>query len=157
MDRMALRRTFGRFATGVTIVTCSTEDGVHGMTANSFTSVSLDPALVLISIDNKAKMAARLREAGHYGLNILSQRQVALSNHFAGRPTDEPIDFDWHEDIPLVRGAMAHLACRVKDVFPAGDHCLFVAEVVEHRQEDESTPPLLFYGGTYRQLHEMAA
>lgn len=157
MDRMALRRTFGRFATGVTIVTCSTGDGVHGMTANSFTSVSLDPALVLISIDNKAKMATRLLEARHYGLNILSQQQQALSNHFAGRPTDQPIDFDWHEDIPLVRGAMAHLACRVKDVFPAGDHCLFVAEVVEHRHEDESTPPLLFYGGAYRQLHEMAA
>lgn len=157
MDRMALRRTFGRFATGVTIVTCSTDEGVHGMTANSFTSVSLDPALVLISIDNKAKMAARLREAGHYGLNILSQQQMALSNHFAGRPCDEPIEFDWHEDIPLVRGAMAHLACRVKDVFPVGDHCLFVAEVVDHRHEDESTPPLLFYGGAYRQLHEMAA
>lgn len=157
MDRMALRRTFGRFATGVTIVTCSTGGGVHGMTANSFTSVSLDPALVLISIDNKAKMATRLLEARHYGLNILSQQQQALSNHFAGRPTDQPIDFDWHEDIPLVRGAMAHLACRVKDVFPAGDHCLFVAEVVEHRHEDESTPPLLFYGGAYRQLHEMAA
>ena len=157
MDRIALRRTFGRFATGVTIVSCERDGQVHGMTANSFTSVSLEPALVLVSIDNRARMAELLRAGGDYGLNILSSVQEGLSNHFAGKPGDEAIPFVRHGGVPLIEGAMAHLVCRVQDVWPAGDHSLFVGEVLHHAQEEDCTPPLLFYGGRYRQIEQVAA
>jgi flavin reductase (DIM6/NTAB) family NADH-FMN oxidoreductase RutF len=152
MDRAALRRTFGRFATGVTIVSCEREGRVHGMTANSFTSVSLEPALVLVSIGNDARMADLLRAGGDYGLNILASGQEHLSNHFAGRPSEQEIAFVREGGVPLIAGALAHLVCRIKDVWPAGDHSLFVGEVLDHRHDEEGDPPLLFYNGRYRQV-----
>lgn len=157
MDKIALRRTFGRFATGVTIVTCNRDGDIHGMTANSFTSVSLDPALVLVSIDNRARMAQLLQKDGHFGLNILSLGQTDLSNHFAGRPAETPVPFVDHEGVPLIEGALAHLVCEVREIVPAGDHSLFIGEVIHHEQEDEGAHPLLFYSGSYRELTQIAA
>lgn len=161
MDRIALRRTFGRFATGVTIVTCERDGEIHGMTANSFTSVSLAPPLVLVSIGNAARMAGLLREGGRFALNILGREQESLSNHFAGRPGADEIAFDRHDGVPLVHGALAHLVCDLRDVFPAGDHGLFVGEVLHHAQSEvrhdgAQAEPLLFYGGQYRQIDRAA-
>lgn len=157
MDRIELRRTFGRFATGVTIVTCERDGAIHGMTANSFTSVSLEPALVLVSIGNHARMAAMLREGGQFGLNILGAEQQGLSNHFAGRPGEAEIPFTRHGAVPLIEGALAHLVCTLRDVFPAGDHGLFVGEVLHHAQHGGAEEePLLFYGGQYRQIDRAA-
>lgn len=157
MDKTALRATFGRFATGVTIVSCEREGQVHGMTANSFTSVSLDPALVLISLGNNTRMAKLLGESGDFGLTILSAAQEGLSNHFSGRPGAEPIAFTRTHGVPMIAGALAGLVCRLRDVWPAGDHSLFVGEVLHHEQGGEDMPPLLFYRGRYRQIDQAFA
>ncbi|WP_068085199.1 flavin reductase family protein [Novosphingobium rosa] len=157
MDRNALRSTFGRFATGVTIVSCESGGDVHGMTANSFTSVSLDPALVLVSLGNRTRMAEMLRDGGDFGLNILSAAQQGLSNHFAGRPGEDRIVFTPIMGVPMIAGALAHLVCRLRDVWPAGDHSLFVGEVLHHAQDDAGAAPLLFYGGAYRHLDQAFA
>src|ERR687895_2247347 len=87
--RVALRRTLGMFATGVTVITTRERDKVHGMTANAFMSVSLEPPLVLISVDRRTKMCALLYEGRTYGVSVLAEGQAALSDRFAGRPALE--------------------------------------------------------------------
>jgi flavin reductase (DIM6/NTAB) family NADH-FMN oxidoreductase RutF len=127
------------------------------MTANSFTSVSLEPALVLVSIGKHTWMAALLREGGQFGLNILGGEQQGLSNHFAGRPEEAEISFTRHGAVPLIESALAHLVCTLRDVFPAGDHGLFVTEVLHHAQRaGAKEEPLLFYGGQYRKIDRPA-
>lgn len=88
IDKREFRNTLGRFATGVTIVTAVEEGNVHGMTANAFMSVSLEPPLVLVSIDHKAKMHQILPKTRVYGISILREDQEAVSQHFAGRPME---------------------------------------------------------------------
>ena len=145
------RNTVGQFATGVTVV--STVDGghVHGMTANSFTSVSLEPPLILVSIDNRARMLDLLRNSGRFGLSILAEDQQHISNHFAGKPQDgleQP--FDWHDGIPLIEGALARLVCDVESIYAAGDHTLFLGRVQHF--ERRVAQPLVFHGGQYGSL-----
>jgi flavin reductase (DIM6/NTAB) family NADH-FMN oxidoreductase RutF len=147
-DIKEFRQTLGQFATGVTVI--STRDGevVHGMTANSFTSVSLDPPLILISIDNRAKMKDYLKRSGVFGLSILSEHQQHISQHFAGKPQDDVTDpFVWQGDVPVVDEALARLVCDVEYVYPAGDHTLFIG-LVKHF-ERSNAQPLIFHGGSY--------
>src|ERR687895_2388585 len=102
--RIALRRTLGMFATGVTIITTRERDKVHGMTANAFMSVSLEPPLVLISVDRRTKMCGLLHEGRTYGVSVLCETQADLSDRFAGRPGDnlpEP-RFQLVRETPLV-------------------------------------------------------
>jgi hypothetical protein len=108
--RIALRRTLGMFATGVTIITTRGGDQVHGMTANAFMSVSLEPPLVLISVDKRAKMCALLHEGRSYGVSVLCEAQRSLSDRFAGRPNPDAPEpgFEVVHDTPLVAGALAH-------------------------------------------------
>jgi flavin reductase (DIM6/NTAB) family NADH-FMN oxidoreductase RutF len=151
IDPIEFRRTLGRFASGITVVTTVHEDAIHGMTANAFVSVSLDPPLVLVSIDNRANMHRILPESRRYGVSILSDKQEDLSQHFAGRPKEGgEIPFVERHGIPLLEGALAHLVCRVVDIHPAGDHTLYIGQV-EYLDYD-SGAPLLFYTGTYRNL-----
>src|SRR5215207_5455649 len=106
--RIALRRTLGMFATGVTVITTRERDQVHGMTANAFMSVSLEPPLVLISVDRRTKMCALLHEGMHYGVSVLCATQAALSDRFAGRSTEAEPRFAIVKETPLVDGALAH-------------------------------------------------
>ncbi|MBB2893386.1 flavin reductase family protein [Flexivirga oryzae] len=157
---LRMRKALGRFASGVTIVTTAeVDDGaqscddaaVHGMTANAFTSVSLDPPLVLVSISTRAKMDARIAETGRYGVSILAGDQEPLSLHFAGA-THKPdlVKFVWRQGVPLLDGALVHLSCRVTDSHPAGDHTLHVGRVEELWYDDGR--PLVFYTGSFRAL-----
>jgi flavin reductase (DIM6/NTAB) family NADH-FMN oxidoreductase RutF len=146
---LALRRTLGMFATGVTVVTTLKGEQVHGMTANAFMSVSLEPPLVLVSIDRRTKMCGLLHVGGHYGVSVLCESQSALSDRFAGRAQDglpEP-RFELVRETPLVDGALAHFVACVEHSYWGGDHSLFLGRVEYARQH--SGAPLLFHGGRY--------
>src|SRR5829696_1623388 len=106
--RIALRRTLGMFATGVTVITTRERDQVHGMTANAFMSVSLEPPLVLISVDRRTKMCGLLHEGRTYGVSVLCEAQSELSDRFAGRSAEAEPRFLIVKDTPLVDGALAH-------------------------------------------------
>ena len=149
---VALRKTLGMFATGVTVITTLKGEQVHGMTANAFMSVSLEPALVLISVDRRTKMCGMLHEGSHYGVSVLCATQSKLSDRFAGRPCDDgPAPrFDLVRDTPLVDGALAHFVARVERSYWGGDHSLFLGRV-EYARTGSGTP-LLFHGGRYERL-----
>jgi flavin reductase (DIM6/NTAB) family NADH-FMN oxidoreductase RutF len=155
-DSRAFRNTLGRFATGVTVVTTAVEDGVHGMTANAFTSVSLDPPLILVSIGVQARMHTHLRPQRPFGVSVLSQDQVVPAWHFAGRPQEgwQPA-FTWREGVPLVAEALAHFACTVETTYPGGDHTLFLGRVLNLWHRDGS--PLTFYRGHFFGLIHLPA
>jgi flavin reductase (DIM6/NTAB) family NADH-FMN oxidoreductase RutF len=149
---VAFRRTLGMFATGVTIITARTKEQVHGMTANAFMSVSLQPPLVLISVDRRARMSSMLHEGTRFGVNVLEAGQATLSDHFAGRAVEGATEprFDLVHDTPLVEGALAHLVARVVRSYWGGDHSLFLGQV-EYARYGEGEP-LLFHGGRYERL-----
>ncbi len=145
------RNALGRFATGVSVVTTQHEGHVHGMTANAFVSVSLDPPLILLSVDNRSHMNQLLPETRRFGVNVLADDQEILSDHFAGRPVQGPnIHFFTHMDTPLLEGALAYFVTRVVDTRLAGDHTLYIAEV-EHFECREGKP-LIFFGGRYQRV-----
>jgi flavin reductase (DIM6/NTAB) family NADH-FMN oxidoreductase RutF len=150
------RNALGRFASGVTVITAHHDDHTHGMTANAFVSVSLDPPLVLVSLDNRSNMHRILPAAGRYGVSVLAEDQEPLSNHFAGqRVPGMQVSFHMRDGIPLLDGAVAHFAVHVTEVHPAGDHTLYVGRV-EHFEFHE-VKPLLFYAGRYQQLRTQKA
>lgn len=150
--RVALRRTLGMFATGVTVLTTRDGDKVHGMTANAFMSVSLEPPLVLISVDRRTRMCALLHEGRAYGVSVLAESQSGLSDRFAGRASDEAPEprFDIIRGTPLVDGALAHFVARIARSYWGGDHSLFLGRV-EYARYSEGQP-LLFHGGRYERL-----
>jgi flavin reductase (DIM6/NTAB) family NADH-FMN oxidoreductase RutF len=146
-----MRTVLGRFCTGVTVVSTAQEGEVHAMTANAFTSVSLDPPLVLVSIDRRAKMHALLPGTQRYGVSVLGAGQEELARHFAGRPMAEPGDLFEHRDgVPLLVGAIAHVSCRLYAAHEAGDHTLYLG-CVEYLH---SVPgdPLVFTSGRFGRL-----
>ncbi len=149
---VALRRTLGMFATGVTVITALKGDQVHGMTANAFMSISLEPPLVLISVDRRTKMCSLLHEGMHYGVSVLCETQAALSDRFAGRPGEDLPEprFAVVRETPLVDGALAHFVARVERSYWGGDHSLFLGRV-EYARANAGTP-LLFHGGRYEKL-----
>lgn len=152
------RQVMGTFATGITVLTVEREPGkVHGMTANSFTSVSLDPPLVLVCVDHNARLLSFLMEQRRFGVNILRDSQQAFSDHFAKPQQDAEalerlgIRFTWTDTgIPLLADALARLACNVVAQHVAGDHTIFLGEV--ESMDLGKGEPLLFHGGRYRQL-----
>lgn len=151
-DQVALRRTFGRFVSGVTVITCDTPAGVHGMTANSFISVSLDPARALVSVRKAARMHDMLLGAEFFGLSILSADQAGVSMHFAGAPgTAIDPQFDYRRGVPIIPGAIAWMVCRRDSVVPIGDHALFIGELVDC-DHDPAATPLIYFGGRYGKL-----
>src|SRR3984957_4584217 len=123
-DQRRFRDALGTFATGVTIVSTRVDDLVHGMTANGFMSVSLDPALVVVSVASGARMHEILLRAGRYGVSVLSRNQEPVSQHFAGRPQAGEIELVESEGVPLVEGALTQVVADVVDAHPAGDHTL---------------------------------
>jgi flavin reductase (DIM6/NTAB) family NADH-FMN oxidoreductase RutF len=152
--RTALRRILGMFATGVTVLTTREGDDVHGMTANAFMSVSLDPPLVLVAVDRRTAMHDLLHAGRRYGVSVLRETQRALSERYgtsanAGQP--EPT-FEIIRDTPLVEGALAHFVASVTDRYWGGDHSLFLGRVEYARYSDGT--PLLFHGGRYERLGE---
>jgi flavin reductase (DIM6/NTAB) family NADH-FMN oxidoreductase RutF len=149
-EQRRFRDALGTFATGVTVVSTRAGERIHGMTANGFMSVSLDPALVVVSISSSARMCELLAQARRYGVSVLSREQEGVSHHFAGRPSEREVDLVEADGMPLVADAMTHVVADVVDAHVAGDHTLFVGEVSHfaHRPAD----PLIFHSGAYRSL-----
>ena len=151
VDPREFRNCCGRFATGITVVTTEFEGAVHGMTVNGFMSVSLHPPLIVVAVGHQTHLHELLPKSNRYGVSILSEGQLPLSNHFAGRPDDTlEIPFVEAAGMPVLRGALAHLVARVVDMHVAGDHTLYIAEV-EYLKYD-SGRPLLYYAGGYNHL-----
>jgi len=151
-DSSLFRKTMGHFASGVTIITTVYEGIVRGMTANAFCSVSLEPPLVLVSVNNHSHMHTCLAQSGFYGISILARDQELLSRHFAGRPQERlDVPFVWYEGCPLIEGSVAQLTCKVVGAQLAGDHTLYIGQVESLRCSDKRAP-LLFYGGKYQSL-----
>ncbi len=148
-----LRRVMGRFATGVTVVTTTERDTIHGMTANAFLSVSLRPPLVLVSL-GRSRMNEMLARTRRYGVSVLCHDQEQFAAHFAGQRSSpvEP-EFVWLGGVPVLAGALAHLVCRVVDFHQAGDHMLWIG-AVEHLDHRDAAP-LLFYTGRFGTLPEV--
>jgi flavin reductase (DIM6/NTAB) family NADH-FMN oxidoreductase RutF len=151
LDPRGFRHALGRFATGVVVVTAAYEGREHGMTANAFTSVSLDPPLVLVCIGNRARMSGLLEQGMEYGISILSHTQCEISQCFAGRGQPSiPIAFSWRRGVPFIADACAHFLCRLSDARVAGDHTLFIGAVEEFTLSQEE--PLIFHRGGYSVL-----
>ena len=149
----ALRTLMGMFATGVTIVTMRVGEQVHGMTANAFMSVSLEPPLVLVSIDRRTTMCGLLHEGRRYGISVLHEEQTALSERFAGRPVEDGAAaprFQLIYETPVLEGALATFVARVARSYWGGDHSLFLGRVECARHRPGA--PLLFHGGRYGRL-----
>ena len=162
VDVTAFRQAMGSFPTGVTVVTVASGDGaMHGVTVNSFSSVSLDPMLVLVCLNETSRTVGLIERAGAFGVNVLSAGQRDISSRFANR--HRPAGSAMFDGIPLepgvtgcpvLAGAAASFECRQRHSYRAGDHLIVLGEVVAlvHRPELE---PLIFHAGTYRSVeHE---
>jgi flavin reductase (DIM6/NTAB) family NADH-FMN oxidoreductase RutF len=149
------RRVLGSWATGVTIVTSRHGEDVHGMTVSAFTSVSLDPPLVLVCADKSSNTHEFIQRSGVFSVNILREEQEELSNRFASTK-HEDVRFEGMECVdgatgcPHIPGAFATLDCRVTEAVEAGDHRVYVASV--EAAEASDADPLLYYRGAYRKL-----
>jgi flavin reductase (DIM6/NTAB) family NADH-FMN oxidoreductase RutF len=150
------RKAMGCFATGVTIITVDLDGEVHGMTANAFASVSLDPMLVLVCVDHTTRTHAHLHAKKRFGINVLGEDQRAISEYYA-RPerTHEKAEaeagaqFDrTRHGTPMLHGTLAYLECRLHSAELAGDHTIFIAEVEDVVVREGE--PLLFFRGKYR-------
>jgi len=160
LPALEFRRALGHFATGVTVITVEREAGhVHGMTANSFSSVSLEPPLISVCVDHRARLLPLLKEKQHFGVNVLKQDQRAISEYFAGLEQDpevqERLGISFHqtkEKIPLLENALCQLSCKLSGLHVAGDHTIVIAEVESAKLSDGE--PLLFYRGHYHGISE---
>ncbi|WP_144554489.1 flavin reductase family protein [Bacillus sp. X1(2014)] len=153
MDDRQFRQAMGKFATGVTVIATEVEGDVHGMTANAFMSVSLDPKLVVISIGEKAKILSKIKESSIFTVNILAADQQELSMIFAGQLKEhKEVIFNRLDGKPVLPGAVAQIACEVSAEHVEGDHTLFIGKVTDIHLEDGE--PLIFYSGKYRSLVE---
>jgi flavin reductase (DIM6/NTAB) family NADH-FMN oxidoreductase RutF len=148
------RRACGRFATGVTIATVLDIRGTpHGLTVSSFTSVSLNPPLILICLGHQVTALDAFRSAQYFGISILAESQREVSERFARKGADRFDSLLWqpgHTGVPLIPGALASIECGVHQRFISGDHDILVGEMV-HSHVTESDP-LIYFSSRYRGL-----
>lgn len=156
-DSKALRTALGRFTTGVTIVTCRDAQGQPvGLTANSFSALSLDPPLVLWSLRMASPSLPAFQAAGHFAVNVLTEAQVGLSRRFASGAEDRFAEGNWSDGsgrAPVLAGCAAVFECSLHSQQMAGDHVLFIGQVLQ--MHEAALPPLVFQAGHYRLLGEI--
>lgn len=149
------RGTMGLFPTGVTVVATHMNGSVHGMTANSVTSVSLEPLLMQVAINRRSSMCNIIQQAGEFTINILNERQEELSRYFGGAkfgPPPASLRFEADLDgVPFIRDALAAIHCRIARVVDAGDHVIVLGQVV-HFHDGPPASPLVYFGGRYCSL-----
>lgn len=156
MTDRAFRHSLGEFATGVAVITAQGQgDDLIGMTMSSFNSVSLDPPLVLFSVDRKAHSLPAMLEAKGFAVNILAREQEDISNRFARALSDKWANVKrtvGHAEAPLITGALAHFECEPYANYDGGDHVIFVVHVVRHTVRAGNPAPLIFFRGRYRDI-----
>lgn len=154
LDPTALRRTLGRFATGITVISMRRSDGsACGLTVNSFNSVSLDPPLIVWSLARRLPIVADFEHCSHFAVNVLASGQEALSRRFATRDAHPFAGLAWREGangVPLLEGCCAWFECRNAIRHEGGDHLVFLGEVEAFANGEGE--PLIYFGGRYRQL-----
>ena len=157
LDVKQLRGALGRFATGITVVTCRDAAGQRvGLTVNSFNALSLDPPLILWSLRNASPSVAAFEQARHFAVNVLGQAQMPVSQSFASPVPDRFAVGDWAEGeggAPVLRDALACFECALESVQPTGDHRLFIGRVLAARQAEGE--PLIYHAGCYRALGDV--
>jgi flavin reductase (DIM6/NTAB) family NADH-FMN oxidoreductase RutF len=155
-DPRTLRDALGHFATGVTVVTCLNEHGEPaGLTVNSFTSVSLDPPLLLVCLHKLAASAGALTAASHFAVNVLQTGQQPASIRFATRDEDRFGTTAWscgEAGAPILKDSLGVFECERFAVYDGGDHHILVGQVVK-ASFDAGLDPLLYFRGRYRRLH----
>ncbi|MGW7367052.1 flavin reductase family protein [Streptomyces sp. NPDC054841] len=157
VDGKALRNVCGNFATGVTVITTGGPGNSAGTTVNSFTSVSLEPPLVLFCLHERSRLRPVLKESGGFVVNFLTRQQEPLAWAFAGRESAKVEEVPHHrssEGLPVLSGALAYLGCRLMEEYDGGDHSILLGEVVELGVPARDENPLIFYRGSMRVLEE---
>ena len=156
------RKAMACFATGVTVITVDQDGEIHGMTANAFTAVSLDPLLVLVCVDQRARTHAHLHARKRFGINILSRAQQPISEYYARstethqRAESVGARFDRTEHgTPKLHDTLAYLECRLHSTQSAGDHTIFIAEV--EKVEVNEGDPLLYFRSLYRGIDRVGS
>jgi flavin-dependent trigonelline monooxygenase, reductase component len=155
-DKKALRDAFGQFATGIAIIGIENSAGNPvGLTINSFASVSLEPPLLSWCLANESQLYDEISKAGRFSVNVLSDKQVDLSNRMS-MPGDHIFAEDeWHKSLHggvFINNALAHFDCRVFKSFEAGDHLMIIGEVLEVKTSERADPPVLYFRGGYAEL-----
>lgn len=154
IDSLIQRKVMGRFATGVTVVTTGGAMGMHGLTANAVTSLSLDPPLLLVAVDRRSQTLEFLKANRCFAVNILRSDQEEVSQRFARPGPKDFLGLDLTTDAtdaPIISGCLAYADCRLYDILPGGDHEIFIGEVVGGAVSD-GADPLLYFAGGYRRL-----
>ncbi len=157
LDQRELRNCLGGFCTGVTVVTTLTgpDDRPIGVTVSSFNAVSLDPPLVLFSLDRRASALPAMEAAGRFAVNVLAEDQDELCRRFARPVGDDFADVgyqQWSTGAPILDGCVSSFDCRTWRTYDGGDHVIFLGEVVRMRTRPELRP-MLFYRGGFHRLH----
>ncbi len=157
LDPQQFRTIIGNFATGVTVITAASGEELQGMTANAFTSLSLDPMMVLICVDRDSHTHRVLKQGRAFTVNVLADHQAEVSRLFAKKSPPERGTLRGQAfrlgetGAPVLQDCLAYLECRVSDELSGGDHTIFVGEVVDAAVVGDGGP-LLFFRGTYREL-----
>jgi len=151
IDDRIFRDAMGKFVTGITVVTTKDDKDIHGMTVNAFMSISLDPKLIAISIDENASMYTKLQETKRFGISILKEEQKEISMIFAKQmERDREIQYTFQDGVPVIEDTLATISCSVKDMVKAGDHMIFIGEVTDLTVNDGE--PILYFDGDYRNI-----
>ncbi|OLS38517.1 flavin reductase family protein [Bacillus sp. MRMR6] len=151
MDDRFFRSAMGKFATGITVVTTEVDGEAHEMTANAFMSVSLNPKMVQVSIDKRAKILNLIQQSKKFAISFLSEAQESESMRFAGQLKDDQVySFERFGELPVIKDALANIVCTVYKEVEAGDHILFIGEVTDLQVSKGN--PLLYFEGKYSRL-----
>ena len=154
IDPRELRNAFGKFATGVTVVTCRTPDGQpHGATVNAFTAVSLDPPLAQVTLIRGNRASQYLEEAP-FAINIMAESQLDVCLHFAGKPMLKTPKWRDEGDVPVLLGNAATIECTPWRTYDGGDHVIVIGEV--QTLEINDADPLLFVSGKFREVGQFS-
>ncbi|HEX3320676.1 MAG TPA: flavin reductase family protein [Terriglobales bacterium] len=157
LNQADFRKAMGSFATGVTVITIDQEGEIHGMTANAFTSVSLDPMLVLVCVDHRARTHAHLHARKRFGVNVLASHQRSISEYYArttakhqhAEEAGARFERTGH-GTPVLQEALAYLECKLHSAQDAGDHTIFIGEVEDVVVREGN--PLTYFRGKYRHV-----
>jgi flavin reductase (DIM6/NTAB) family NADH-FMN oxidoreductase RutF len=153
-DMKKFRQCLAKFTTGVTVVTCADNSGeIFGITANSFSSVSLQPPLILWNIAKVSRSLQGYLDAGHFAINVLTEEQKSISKVFARseRNLFDDVDYVTNEHgVPLLTGTLASFECKTHEIIDCGDHFIIIGEVLGYRSTDSE--PLVFFDGKYNKI-----
>jgi len=153
MDERLFRDAMGKFATGITVISMYDKDEPVGMTVNAFMSISLDPMLIAISIDESATMYDLFTVGALFGVSMLEESQKDLSQYFARQIDDvDGLSFRDQSGVPVIDDSLANLTCKIINAVEAGDHTIYIAEVNDITVYDGE--PLIYYSSSYRYLKD---